>query len=108
MGRVNGVYEVPRELLQSLKVDLKEMERSGKKGLCCGAGGAQMFKEDGPGAKRINTERIDEALTTGTQAIVANCPFCLTMLSDGVKEKERQDEIKVYDISELILNNIVS
>lgn len=107
LGRVNGVYDVPRDLLQKLNVQLQEMQRSKKQGLCCGAGGAQMFKEDEPGTKRINSERIDEALGTGAKAVVANCPYCITMLTDGVKERERQDDFKVYDISELILNNIV-
>jgi len=106
MGRVNGVYEVPRNVLAALRVELKEMPRHGSNGLCCGAGGAQMFKEDEPGNKRINTERIEEALSTGTKAIVANCPFCLTMLSDGVKEADRQNDFMVYDISELVLKQM--
>ena len=106
LGRVNGVYEVPRNVLAAIRVELKEMPRHASNGLCCGAGGAQMFKEDEPGFKRINTERIDEALKTGTQAVVANCPFCLTMLSDGVKEADKQNDFMVYDISELVLKNI--
>jgi Fe-S oxidoreductase len=106
MGRVNGVYEVPREVLAQLNVELKEMSRSRSNGLCCGAGGAQMFKEDEPGDKRINEERVDEALQTGVQAIVSNCPFCMTMLSDGVKHADQQDAVMVYDLSELVLKNI--
>lgn len=106
MGRVNGVYEVPRNVLAALKVELKEMPRHGSNGLCCGAGGAQMFKEDEPGFKRINTERIEEALGTGTKAVISNCPFCLTMLSDGVKEADRQSDFMVYDISELVLQQM--
>jgi Fe-S oxidoreductase len=106
LGRANDVYEAPREIMEDLKVQLKEMNRSGKKGLCCGAGGAQMFKEDEPGNKRINTERVEEIVGTGSKIVVANCPFCITMLTDGVKERELQDELKVYDISELILNNM--
>lgn len=106
MGRVNGVYEVPRNVLEAIKVELKEMPRHGSNGLCCGAGGAQMFKEEEPGRKRINTERIQEALSTGTNAVVANCPFCLTMLSDGVKEADRQNDFMVYDISELVLTQM--
>lgn len=107
LGRANGIYDAPREILDELKVQLKEMKRSRQNGLCCGAGGAQMFKEDEPGHKRINTERVEEAIATGSRTIVANCPFCMTMLSDGVKERELQDEVKVYDISELILNNLI-
>src|SRR5687768_3986865 len=106
LGRVNGVYEVPRNILSALKVELNEMPRHGSNGLCCGAGGAQMFKEEEPGTKRINTERIDEALSTKTKAVVANCPFCLTMLSDGVKEAVKQNEFMVYDISELVLQKM--
>lgn len=106
MGRVNGVYEVPRNVLAALHIELKEMPRHASNGLCCGAGGAQMFKEDEPGDKRINSERIEEALKTGTKAVVANCPFCLTMLSDGVKEKDKQNEFMVYDLSELVLQHM--
>lgn len=106
LGRVNGIYEVPRNVLGALQVELKEMERHGSNGLCCGAGGAQMFKEEEPGKKRINTERIGEALSTGTKAVISNCPFCLTMLTDGVKEADRQSEFMVYDISELVLNQM--
>jgi Fe-S oxidoreductase len=108
LGRVNGIYEVPRNVLDTIQVELKEMPRHASNGLCCGAGGAQMFKEDEPGNKRINTERIEEALSTGTKAVVANCPFCLTMLSDGVKEANRQNDFMIYDISELVLQQINS
>ena len=103
LGRVNGEYEAPRALLKQLDVDLVELKRSRTKGLCCGAGGAQMFKEDEPGDKRINTERTEEILESGVNLVAANCPFCLTMLSDGMKDAEKQDEIMVYDISELIV-----
>ncbi len=106
LGRANGVYEAPRALLAQLDTDLVEMKRSREHGLCCGAGGAQMWKEDEHGSKRINTERTEEALSTGAEIIAANCPFCITMLSDGVKEKEKQDKVMVYDLSELILNNL--
>ncbi|MEO6130724.1 MAG: (Fe-S)-binding protein [Saprospiraceae bacterium] len=106
MGRANGVYEAPRNVIAALKVELQEMPRHASNGLCCGAGGAQMFKEDEPGRKRINTERIEEALGTNTKAVVSNCPFCLTMLSDGVKEKDKQGEFMVYDLSELVLQHL--
>ena len=103
LGRVNNIYEVPREILAQLNVELKEMSRSRSNGLCCGAGGAQMFKEDEPGDKRINVERVEEALATDVATIVSNCPFCMTMLSDGVKNADRQDDVMVYDLSELVL-----
>ena len=104
IGRGNGIYEAPREVLDSLRADIREMNRIKQKGLCCGAGGAQMFKEDEPGDKRINTERSDEALATGANTIAVNCPFCLTMMTDGVTAAERQDEVMVYDLAELIVN----
>jgi heterodisulfide reductase subunit D len=106
LGRINGVYEAPREVLQTLDSDLVEMKRCKTNGLCCGAGGAQMWKEDEPGDKRINIERTEEALETGAEIIAANCPFCLTMMSDGVKAKDKQEEVMVYDLAELIVNNM--
>jgi len=103
LGRVNGVYEAPRQVLESLDADLTEMKRCKSKGLCCGAGGAQMFKEDEPGDKRINIERAEEIVETGAEVVAANCPFCITMLSDGMKAKEAN--VMVYDISELIVQS---
>ncbi len=105
LGRVNGEYEAPRALLEALDADLVEMKRCRTKGLCCGAGGAQMWKEDEPGDKRINIERTEEALQTGADVVAVNCPFCMTMLTDGVKAKDKQDDVMVYDLAELILNN---
>ncbi|MFK7808602.1 MAG: (Fe-S)-binding protein [Saprospiraceae bacterium] len=105
LGRANNIYEAPRSVLESMDNDLVEMERARTNGLCCGAGGAQMFKEDEPGDKRINIERTEEALATGATIVAANCPFCITMLSDGMKAKEKQDEVMVYDLAELIVNN---
>jgi Fe-S oxidoreductase len=107
LGRVNGVYEAPRSVLASLDAELVEMKRCKTNGLCCGAGGAQMFKEDEPGDKRINLERAEEALATGAGVIAANCPFCLTMMTDGVKAKDKQEEVMVYDLAELIVDNLV-
>lgn len=107
LGRVNGVYEAPRSVLASLDAQLVEMKRCKTNGLCCGAGGAQMFKEDEPGEKRINLERAEEALDTGASIIAANCPFCLTMMQDGVKAKDKQDEVMVYDLAELIVDSMV-
>lgn len=105
LGRVNGVYEAPRKVLEELDVDLVEMKRCKSNGLCCGAGGAQMFKEDEPGNKRINVERAEEAVATGAEIVAANCPFCLTMMSDGVSAQNKEDSMMVYDLSELIVNN---
>jgi heterodisulfide reductase subunit D len=102
LGRANQIYEAPREVLAALDADLVEMKRSRAKGLCCGAGGSQMFKEAEPGRKEVNMERTEEALATGASVIASACPFCMTMLSDGVKNKEKEAEVKVYDIAELI------
>ncbi|MEL6969965.1 MAG: (Fe-S)-binding protein [Bacteroidota bacterium] len=106
LGRVNQVYEAPRATLASLDAQLVELKRSKQNGLCCGAGGAQMWKEDEPGDKRINIERSEEALATGAEYIAVNCPFCLTMMSDGVKAKEKQDDVMVLDLSELIVQSM--
>ncbi len=105
LGRANGIYEAPRSVLSALDVDLVEMKRCRTTGLCCGAGGAQMWKEDEPGDKRINIERVEEALDTGAEIVAVNCPFCMTMMTDGVKAKEKQESVMVYDLAELILNN---
>jgi Fe-S oxidoreductase len=105
LGRVNGVYEAPREVLESIDGQLVELKRSRSNGLCCGAGGAQMFKEDEPGDKRINTERVDEILATDASIVAANCPFCITMLQDGIKAANKENEVMVYDLAELIVNN---
>jgi Fe-S oxidoreductase len=102
LGRGNNIYEAPREVLQALDVELVEMKRCRTKGLCCGAGGAQMFKEEEPGTTRVNFERSAEALDTGATVIAANCPFCTTMLTDGVKNKEQEDNVKVLDIAEMV------
>lgn len=103
VGRGNGIYEAPREVLDGLRADIREMTRIKKNGLCCGAGGAQMFKEDEPGNKRINIERTEEALATGADTVAVNCPFCLTMMTDGVTAAERQGDVMVYDLAELIV-----
>jgi heterodisulfide reductase subunit D len=102
LGRANQVYEAPREVLQALDAELVEMKRCKTKGLCCGAGGAQMFKDAEPGKKEINVERTEEALATGADTIAVACPFCLTMMTDGVKNKEKEAEVKVLDLAELI------
>ncbi len=102
LGRANDVYEAPRSVLEALDAALVEMKRSRKNGLCCGAGGAQMFKEAESGKKEINLERIEEALETGATIVAASCPFCITMLTDGVKNKEREADVQVMDLAELI------
>jgi Fe-S oxidoreductase len=102
IGRANNIYEAPREVLASLDADLVEMKRCRTNGLCCGAGGAQMFKEPEHGKKDINVERTEEALATGASTIAVACPFCMTMMNDGVKNKEKEAEVKVKDIAELI------
>ncbi len=107
LGRANGIYEAPRAILESLDGQLVEMKRSRQNGLCCGAGGAQMWKEDEPGDKRINTERVDEAAALNPDIIALNCPFCLTMITDGVTAKDKAEDIMVYDLSELIVQQMV-
>jgi len=102
LGRANNIYEAPRKVLEALDASLIEMKRCRSNGLCCGAGGAQMFKEEEKGDLRINIERSNEALETGANIIAAACPFCNTMLTDGVKNKEKEDEVAVMDIAELV------
>jgi heterodisulfide reductase subunit D len=102
LGRANNIYEAPREVLAALDADLVEMKRSRANGLCCGAGGAQMWKEPEPGQKDINIERAEEALGTGATIIASACPFCMVMMNDGVKNKNQEDNVKVFDIAELI------
>ncbi len=104
LGRANNEYEAPRELLQKLEVELVEMKRCKSRGLCCGAGGAQMYKEPEPGNKDINVERTEEALTTQPEIIAAACPFCNTMMTDGVKATEKEGDVAVMDIAEMIAN----
>ncbi len=102
LGRANNVYEAPRLLLEKLDAELVEMKRSRKNGLCCGAGGAQMFKEAESGQKEINIERTEEALDTAANIIAAGCPFCNTMMTDGVKNKEKEAQVQVMDVAEMI------
>jgi heterodisulfide reductase subunit D len=102
LGRGNGIYEAPREVLAAFDTELVEMKRCRTNGMCCGAGGAQMFKEEEAGTTRVNFDRAEEALDTGATIIAANCPFCTTMLTDGVKNKEKEDSVKVLDIAEMV------
>ena len=102
LGRGNNEYEAPRELIRKLDAELVEMKRSRASGLCCGAGGAQMFKEAEPGNKEVNIERTEDALETQATIIAAGCPFCNTMMTDGVKHFEQENNIIVKDVAELI------
>lgn len=102
LGRANGVYEAPRELIRRLDAELVEMKSCRQRGLCCGAGGAQMFKEAEKGDKEVNIARTEEALETSPEVIAAACPFCNTMMTDGVKNKEKENSIRVLDIAELL------
>ena len=104
LGRANDVYEAPRSLIMKLDAELVEMKRCRTNGLCCGAGGAQMFKEAEKGNKEINIERTEEALTVSPEFIATGCPFCNTMMTDGVKLAEKETEVKVLDVAELIAN----
>jgi len=104
LGRANNVYEAPRNIIKKLDAQLVEMKNCRKKGLCCGAGGAQMFKEPEQGDKDVNVERTEQALETQPEIIAAACPFCNTMMTDGVKSKEKEASIKVMDIAEMIAN----
>ncbi|WP_197276763.1 (Fe-S)-binding protein [Mangrovimonas sp. ST2L15] len=105
LGRANEVFEVPRNLLKTLGVDLKEMKRNRRTALCCGAGGAQMFKEPEKGDKDINVLRTEDALETQPEIIATGCPYCNTMMTDGVKSKEKENSIQVLDVAELIANS---
>lgn len=104
LGRANDVYEAPRDLIRKLEVELVEMKRCKTNGLCCGAGGAQMFKDAEKGNKEINIERTEDALEVAPNIIATGCPFCNTMMTDGVKNKEKEAEIEVMDIAEMIAN----
>ncbi len=102
LGRANNIYEAPRKVLEALDVELVEMKHCRSKGLCCGAGGAQMFKEEEKGTKRVNIERVEEALVTNAKIVASACPFCNTMMTDGVKNKGQEESVEVLDLAELI------
>lgn len=106
LGRANDEYEAPRALLEELDADLVELKRCKSKGLCCGAGGAQMFKEAEAGTKEINEERMEDVVETNPNIVAVGCPFCMTMMTDGVKLKEKEDSLKVYDLAELIATGL--
>ena len=104
LGRANNVYEAPRDLLRKLEVELIEMRKCKSEGLCCGAGGGQMFKEAESGNKEVNIERTEQAMEVKPEIIAAGCPFCMTMMSDGVKGKNQEGKIEVMDVAEMIAN----
>jgi heterodisulfide reductase subunit D len=106
LGRTNNIYEAPRKVLELLDAELVEMKRCRSNGLCCGAGGAQMFKEDEPGTSRINIDRTNEAIETGAGFIAAACPFCNTMMTDGVKVAEKEESVQVLDIAEMVAQSL--
>ncbi|MCU0373478.1 MAG: heterodisulfide reductase-related iron-sulfur binding cluster [Ignavibacteria bacterium] len=106
LGRYNDIYSQPRNLISSIPgSDITEMKRSGDKGFCCGAGGGRMFMEENEG-KRVNIERAEEAISTGANTIASACPFCMTMLTDGIKAKEKTDSVKVKDVAEIIADSL--
>jgi len=102
LGRGNGEYEAPRQLIEKLDAELVEMKRCKTRGLCCGAGGAQMFKEAEKGNREVNIERSEEAIGVQPEIIATGCPFCNTMMTDGVKHFNKEKEVQVMDIAELI------
>jgi Fe-S oxidoreductase len=102
LGRANDIYRGPRTVLKSLTGNFVEMKRNKSFALCCGAGGAQMFKEAEKGSKEVFIERIEDAIETGASVIATACPFCMTMMTDGLKYKNKEEEVKNYDIAELI------
>ncbi len=106
LGRANDIYEAPRKVLEALDAELVEMKRCRSNGMCCGAGGAQMFKEEEKGAVRVNIDRSHEAIGTGANVIASACPFCNTMMTDGVKLAEKEDSVKVMDVAELVAQSM--
>lgn len=106
IGRANNIYEAPRKVLEALDVELVEMKRSKSHGLCCGAGGAQVFKEEEKGTIRINEERSREAIDTGAKVIASNCPYCMMMLNDGVKANGKEELVEIIDLAELIAESM--
>ena len=106
LGRSNNIYEAPRKVLEALDAELVEMKRCRSNGLCCGAGGAQMFKEEEKGTSRVNIDRSNEAIATGANVIAAACPFCNTMMTDGVKLADKEETVQVLDVAELIARSM--
>jgi len=106
LGRGNGEYEAPRQVLNALPARKIEMEKNKSFALCCGGGGAQMFKEAEPGDKEVYAERTDQVIATGASIVATACPFCMTMLTDGLKYKDKIEELRNYDLAELIATSL--
>lgn len=106
LGRINGIYDAPRKIIEALKIEVVELDRNRENGFCCGAGGSQMFKEEEKGKERVNTNRAKEAVQTGCKTLATNCPFCTTMLMDGLKDLNKEEEMEVRDIVEILLDHI--
>ena len=104
LGRANDVYEAPREVLQKLDAELVEMKNCKAKGLCCGAGGAQMFKEAEKGDKEVNIKRTEDVLEAKSNIVATGCPFCNTMMTDGIKHFNKEEDVEVLDVAEMIAN----
>ena len=102
LGRANKVFEAPRKLIEKLDAELVEMKTCKEKAMCCGAGGAQMFKESEPGNEEVNIARTQQALETSAPIIASGCPFCNTMLSDGIKHEKMEEEVEIMDLAELV------
>jgi heterodisulfide reductase subunit D len=102
LGRINGEYQAPRMVINHIPAEFTEMRRNKSFALCCGAGGGQMFKEAEKGDKEIFIERTEEALETGADIIATACPFCMVMITDGIKYKNREQAVKNYDLAELV------
>ncbi|MEJ5301943.1 MAG: (Fe-S)-binding protein [Bacteroidales bacterium] len=106
LGRGNGIYEDPRKIITTAGITLTEMKRNRSFSLCCGAGGAQMFKESEPGHTEVYAERTREALDTGASIVATACPFCMTMLSDGIKKEGREEDSQNFDIAEIVAKGL--
>jgi len=106
LGRANDVYEAPRSVIKALDADLTEMKRSRANGLCCGAGGAQVFKDAEKGNKEVNTERVEEAVASGADVVAMSCPFCMVMFQDAVKKLDKEDEVEMKDIAEIAAESL--
>lgn len=106
LGRANGIYDAPREILKAIPSSKVEMKRNRNSALCCGAGGGQMFKEAEEGDKEVFIERIEEAIETGADIVATACPFCMTMMTDGIKYKNMEEKMKNYDLAELIAQSM--
>jgi Fe-S oxidoreductase len=106
LGRANNIYEEPRRVLKALVPEIREMKRNRSYAMCCGAGGGQMFKEAEKGDREVFLDRTAEALETGASVIVTACPFCMTMMTDGIKYSNREEDVRNYDIAELVVQSL--